>query len=56
MTLCDKCGKAVDVQSHGLLLNAPIPGTYRICDDCGLMLDRFVNMVSRDDHLQLWDD
>ena len=41
MTVCDKCQKPIDVRSGFALFNLTL-GRYHICDDCGLVFDKFI--------------
>jgi len=44
MTLCDKCRQPIEVHSGFALFN-PTLGRYHIRDDCGLVLDKFIDTV-----------
>ena len=44
--LCDKCRGECDINHYFLLYN-PILGTYHLCDDCSLALDRFIDTIDK---------
>jgi len=46
MLLCDKCAKPFEI-SDGYLLRHGILGSYRVCDDCSLALEQFIERVDR---------
>ena len=46
MILCDKCNRPM-ANADGFTLINGILGSYRICHDCSLALDRFVGSVER---------
>ena len=46
MAICDLCAQPIDPYG-GYVLFTPLIGTYRICDDCSLPLDRFTDRIER---------
>ncbi len=46
MTVCDLCEQPIEPYG-GYVLFTPLIGTYRICDDCSVPLDRFTDRIER---------
>jgi len=44
MILCDKCHKPIE-NSEAIKFFENVREGHRICDDCGLVLDRFLDTV-----------